>query len=89
MTIPTLVKKALQPQRFSSLSSWQGTWRQARRHGAGEVAESSTLRSTGSRRRETLGLAWAFETSFDKFQRHTSSKTTSPCPSEVGPLPDD
>jgi hypothetical protein len=31
------------------------------RHGAGKVAESSTSGSTGSRNREKLGLAWAFE----------------------------
>lgn len=30
------------------------------RPSSGEVAESSTSRSTGSRKRETLGLEWAF-----------------------------
>jgi hypothetical protein len=36
---------------------------QADRHGAEEVAESSISRFTGSRRRQTPGLAWALEIS--------------------------
>jgi len=38
-------------------------WWQTGRHTAGEVAGNATSRSTGSKKRETLGLAWAFETS--------------------------
>ena len=34
-------------------------WQHTSRHGAGEVAESSISRSTGSRRIGTSGLAWA------------------------------
>jgi hypothetical protein len=51
----------LQFQRFSPSSSWQGAWRPAGSHGAEEEAESSTSRSTGSRKRKLLGLAWTFE----------------------------
>jgi len=40
-----------------------GAWQNTGRHGAGEVAESSTFGSAVSREREPLGLAWAFETS--------------------------
>jgi hypothetical protein len=36
---------------------------QTDRHGSGEVAESSTTKSIDSRKRDTLGLAWTFETS--------------------------
>jgi hypothetical protein len=35
----------------------------AGRHGAGEVAESSTLESAGNRKIETMGLAYALKTS--------------------------
>lgn len=38
-------------------------WQYTGRHGAGEAAESSTYKSSGSRKRKTLGLSWAFETS--------------------------
>lgn len=48
-------------QRFSSLLSWQETWQSAGRHGVGEVAQRSTSRLAGSRRRATLiGPALAF-----------------------------
>ena len=44
-------------QRFSPLS-WQEAWWHTGRHGAGEVAESSTSGSAGSRKEsEPLGLA--------------------------------
>ena len=58
-----LIGTGLQFQRFSPLSSWQKAWWHTGRHGAGEGTESSTSRSTGSRKRKSLGLAWAFETS--------------------------
>jgi hypothetical protein len=52
MTTATLRKESIYlglaySQRFSPLSSWQDTGR----HGAREVAESSTSRSAGSRKR--------------------------------------
>ena len=46
-----LTGTGLQFQRFSPLSSWQEAWQYSDRH-AGEVAESSTSGSTGSRKRE-------------------------------------
>jgi hypothetical protein len=42
-------------QKFNPFSSWRGDWRHTGRHSAGEVAESSIPKSTGSRRREPLG----------------------------------
>lgn len=39
----------------------------------GEIAESSTPRSTGSRKREPLGLAWAIETPSDTLPKVTPS----------------
>ena len=53
-----LIGAVLQFQRFSPLSTWQ----HASRPGAGEEAETSTSGSASSRKRETLGLAWTFET---------------------------
>jgi hypothetical protein len=38
-------------QRFSPLSSWQEAWQRASRHGAEEVAESSTSGSAGNRKK--------------------------------------
>ena len=57
-----LIGAGLQFQRFSPLSSWQGAWWHAGRHGAGELTESSTSASEGSRKGLTLTLAWTFET---------------------------
>lgn len=50
-------------QEFSLLSSWYETRKHAGKYGAEEACESSTARSTDSRKKETLGLAWSFETS--------------------------
>ena len=58
-----LIGAGLMFQRFHALSSWWGAWRHTGRHGAREIGESSTSGSTGSRKREKLDLAWAFETS--------------------------
>lgn len=52
----------LQFQRFSE-SSWQGAGQHASRHGTGEGAESSSSRPAATGKKETLGSAWAFETS--------------------------
>ena len=38
-----------------------GAWQHVNKHAAGEVAESSSPRSTGSWRRTTLGMALIFE----------------------------
>jgi len=56
-----LTGAGLQFQRFGPLSLWQEGWLHTGRHGAGDVAESSTCRSPGSRKREPLGLTWGFE----------------------------
>jgi len=48
--------------RFSPLSSHQEVWQHTGRCGAGEVAESSISGSINIKKRETLRLAWAFET---------------------------
>jgi hypothetical protein len=45
-----LIGTGLQVQRFSSLSSWREAWWHAGRHGAGEVAESSTSGLADSRK---------------------------------------
>lgn len=61
MTVVTLIKKTfnwvlLTMERVSP--SWQEAQQHPGRHGAREVAESSTSRSTGSRKEsEPLGLA--------------------------------
>jgi hypothetical protein len=92
MTTATLIKRKhltgvyLQFQRFSPLSSWQGALWHAGRHGAGEVAETSTFGSTGSRKRE--GLTCTFETLNPTLLTHYSNKATSIDPSQVVPLPD-
>ena len=50
-------------KRFSPLKSWLEVWWRASRHRAGEVAESSTSGSPGSRKRlRSTGLAWVSET---------------------------
>ena len=49
-----LIGAGLQFQRFSPLSSWQATWQCAGRHGAGEVAENSSL----GRQQEERHWAW-------------------------------
>jgi hypothetical protein len=57
MTMVTLIKEnnwlelAYTLKRFSLFSSWWRSWHPVNRHGAGEGAESSTFRSSGSRRR--------------------------------------
>jgi hypothetical protein len=51
----------LQFQGLSPSPLWQEAWWHTGRHGVGEVAESSTSGSAGSRKREALGLAWVFE----------------------------
>jgi hypothetical protein len=51
-----LIGAGLQFERFCPLSTWWEVWQHADRHGAGEVAESFTSESTGSRKREKLGL---------------------------------
>jgi hypothetical protein len=82
-----LIGAGLPLQSFRPSSSWWGAWRHTGRHGAGEVAESSTSWSTGSRKRRcaTLGIAWAQETSkptptVTHFlqQGHTYSNKTTP-----------
>lgn len=52
-------------QRFSLLSLWKEAWCHAGRHGDRNIAERSTsgTRFVSSRKKKTLGLAWAFETS--------------------------
>lgn len=76
--------------------SWWGIWRYAGilagRCGTAEVAESSTPKSVGSRKRETVGLGWAFETSKSpplppRPVTHFY-KATPTHPSLVVPLPD-
>jgi hypothetical protein len=47
---------------FKALSSWQETWQHPGRCGIGEAAESSASGSIGSKKRETLRLAWVFKT---------------------------
>ena len=91
----------LQFQRFCPLSSWWGAGWRAGKHAAGEGAESSMLGSKDSRKRETLGLAWASETPKPRGschptrphplqQGHThSNKATPPNPCEEAPLPKD
>jgi hypothetical protein len=74
-----LVGAGLQVQRFSLLSSWQGTWQCPGRKGVGGGAKSSTSGSSGSKKREThtesdLSI-WNFKV---HFQWHTSSKKTTP-----------
>jgi hypothetical protein len=60
-------------------------------HDAREVVESSTTGSAGSRKRQILGLAWAFEiskpTPSDTLPptRHTSPNKATPAPSKVSP----
>jgi hypothetical protein len=41
-------------QRFSLLRSWSEAWWYTGRHGAGEVAESSTSGSIGSSKRQSV-----------------------------------
>ena len=48
-----LIGAGLQFQRFSPLPLWQGAWQHTGRHGAGEIAESSTSRFIGRGKRET------------------------------------
>ena len=50
-----LIEAGLEFQRVSPLSSWQESWQHTGRHGAGEIAESSTSEFIGSRNKETLG----------------------------------
>ena len=55
----------LQFQRFNltcqfELSWGNRAWPDVERYGDGEVAESSRSGPAGSRKRETLGLEWAF-----------------------------
>lgn len=63
MTIATPRKKKksnwglLTVHRVSSLSLWQVAWWHADGHGTGEVAETPTPGSGGSRKRKPLGLA--------------------------------
>ena len=63
MTTATLIKKKktftqgwLIVSEVQSIMSWWGVWRHAGRHGAEEVAESSTSGSAGSWKRKQLGL---------------------------------
>ena len=49
-------------------------------HSAGEVAEISTSGSVGSRKSESLGLSWTFETS------KSTSSDTPPNSSQVVPM---
>ena len=59
MTTTTLMKTFnsgwLTIERFSPLSAWWEARKHAGRHGAGEVPESSTSGSAGSRKRQPLG----------------------------------
>ena len=58
-----LTGAGLKCQKFNPLSSEQEVWQCADRHGAGVGAESSpSSRLSGSRKRRTVGLTWAFET---------------------------
>lgn len=53
----------LQFQRVSSMSLWQGAWRQAGRHGAGAVSERSHLETHAGGRERQLGMVRDSETS--------------------------
>jgi hypothetical protein len=91
-----LIGDGLDFQRFSSLSSWWEAWQHSGRHGVGECAESSTSRWAGIRKRETLGLAWVFETPKPTCSdtlpptrpcHSNKAKFTNPCP--VASLPNE
>ena len=47
--------------RFSGLVHYHYSREHVSRCGGGERAESSTSKSSGSSKRQTLGMAWAFE----------------------------
>ena len=68
-----LIEAGLQFQRVSPLLSWQESWQHMGRHGAGQIAESSTSEFVDSRNKETLEQAWTFE-------------TLKPTPSDILPL---
>lgn len=65
-------------------------------HGAAEAAESSNFVSIGSRKREPMGLAWAFETPeltlsdiLPPIWPHLLQQSHNSNPFQVVPLPDD
>jgi hypothetical protein len=68
----------LQFHRLSPLSSWWVAWQHAGRYGAGEGADSFSSVSKSNRKRETLGLVWAFETSKAHLKYHISFNKATP-----------
>ena len=66
-----LIGAGLQLPKFSSFSSRREAWWHTDRPGLREVAESSTSRFAGSKKREPLGLPCAFENLKAHSQWHT------------------
>lgn len=76
--------------------AWQEEWQHIGKHGSGKGTKCSTSRSTGSRKREIPGLAWAFEVSKPTIvtyflqQGHTYSNKAIPSHLfQIVPLPED